>query len=51
MEYQILEAPTSEILTKYVNEALQQEWVLHGSLSVISLGNNDTFYYQAMTRD
>lgn len=51
MEYTILEAREPEILTTHVNEALQQGWVLRGSLSVINGRDTDIFYYQAMTRD
>lgn len=50
MQYTIIEAPYPDILTTKVNEALQQGWVLHGNLSVISLGNRDMLYCQSMTR-
>lgn len=53
MEYQILEAPTAQLLSFKVNSALQDGWNLHGLLSVVISSDNKIkkTYSQAMTRD
>lgn len=53
MEYKIIQERDKDILTREVNESLQNGWELYGNLNVIFLGQSLGFtpiqYAQAMT--